>query len=47
MYAMVSTRPDLSHVVSVLSRYMSNPGLKHWLALKNVVAYVDSIVDVG
>ena len=29
MYAMVCTRPDLSHVVSVVSRYMHNPGKDH------------------
>ena len=26
MYAMVCTRPDVSHTVSVVSRNMSNPG---------------------
>ena len=25
MYAMVSTRPDISHAVSVVNRYMENP----------------------
>jgi hypothetical protein len=29
MYAMVSTRPDISHVVGVVSRYMENPGKAH------------------
>jgi len=29
MYAMVCTRPDLSDVVSVVSRYMHNPGKDH------------------
>jgi hypothetical protein len=26
MYAMVCTRPDIAHVVGVVSRYMNNPG---------------------
>eukprot|EP00253_Pinus_taeda_P025015 PITA_25015 len=26
MYAMVSTRPDISHAVGVVSRFMANPG---------------------
>jgi ATP-binding cassette subfamily B (MDR/TAP) protein 1 len=26
MYAMVVSRPDLSHALSVVSRYMANPG---------------------
>ena len=29
MYAMVCTRPDLSHAVSMVSRYMHNPGKEH------------------
>lgn len=29
MYAMLCTRPDLAFAISVLSRYMSNPGEKH------------------
>ena len=34
MYAMVCTRPDLAHAVSVVSRFMSNPGKNHWEAVK-------------
>jgi ATP-binding cassette subfamily B (MDR/TAP) protein 1 len=30
MYSMVCSRPDLSHVFSVVSRYMGNPRKKHW-----------------
>ncbi|KAH9786526.1 hypothetical protein KPL71_010287 [Citrus sinensis] len=30
MYAMVLTRPDISHAVSVVSRYMASPGKEHW-----------------
>ena len=29
MYAMVCTRPDLLHVVSIVSRYMHNPNKEH------------------
>ena len=29
MYAMVCTRPDLSYVVSLLSRFMGNPSKVH------------------
>ncbi|KAH9728537.1 hypothetical protein KPL70_009073 [Citrus sinensis] len=32
MYAMVLTRPDLSYAVSLVSRFMSNPGKEHWRA---------------
>lgn len=34
MYAMVCTRPDLSHALSVVRRYMHNPGKDHWEAVK-------------
>jgi hypothetical protein len=29
MYVMICTRPEISHVVGVLSRYMSTPGKEH------------------
>ena len=34
MYAMVSTRPDISHAIRVVSRFMENPGEEHWQELK-------------
>ena len=30
MYAMVCIRPDISHVVGVVSRYMNNLGKENW-----------------
>lgn len=29
MYAMISIRPDLTYAMSLLSRFMSNPGIEH------------------
>uniref|UniRef100_A0A3Q7JMW7 Reverse transcriptase Ty1/copia-type domain-containing protein n=1 Tax=Solanum lycopersicum TaxID=4081 RepID=A0A3Q7JMW7_SOLLC len=40
MYAMVCTRPDLAHAVSVVSRFMGQPGKEHWQCL--VTGYSDS-----
>jgi hypothetical protein len=40
MYAMVSTRPDISHAVGVVSRYIANPGKGHWEAVKWVLRYL-------
>ena len=37
MYAMVCTRPDLSQVVSMISRYMHDPSRGHWEAIKQVL----------
>nr|GEY57625.1 retrovirus-related Pol polyprotein from transposon TNT 1-94 [Tanacetum cinerariifolium] len=33
MYDMVCTRPDIVYAVGVISRFMSNPGRKHWEAV--------------
>jgi hypothetical protein len=30
MYAMVCSHPDLSHALSVVSRFMANPGKERW-----------------
>jgi len=47
MYAMVCTRPDLSHAISVVNRYMHNPGKDHWEAVKRILRYVKSTVNKG
>ncbi|WVZ79655.1 hypothetical protein U9M48_027210 [Paspalum notatum var. saurae] len=40
MYAMVCSRPDLSHALSVVSRYMANPGKEHWRAVQWIFIYL-------
>ena len=47
MYAMVCTRPDIAHVVSVVSRFMENPGKEHWQAVKRIFRYLRGTSDVG
>ncbi|PSS08126.1 Endonuclease [Actinidia chinensis var. chinensis] len=47
MYAMVCTRPDISHAVSMVSRYMHNPGKVHWQAVKWILRYIHGTVNVG
>ncbi|KAH9688249.1 Integrase catalytic domain-containing protein [Citrus sinensis] len=47
MYAMVCTMPDISQAVSMVSRYMHNPGKNHWLAVKWILQYLYGTVDVG
>ena len=34
MYAIVCTRPDFAHAVSVVSKYMANSGKQHWDAVQ-------------
>ncbi|KAK8943107.1 hypothetical protein KSP39_PZI009681 [Platanthera zijinensis] len=40
MYAMVCTRLDLSYVVGVVSRFLSNPDKEHWAAVKWILIYL-------
>ena len=40
MYAMISTRPNVSYALSVTSRYQSDPGESHWTAVKNILKYL-------
>ena len=40
MYCMVCTRPDIAHVVSTVSRFLSNPGKEHWEAVKWIFKYL-------
>lgn len=40
MYLMVCTRPDLAHVVSLVSKFMSNPKKPHWDVLEWILRYV-------
>nr|GEV94323.1 retrotransposon protein, putative, Ty1-copia subclass [Tanacetum cinerariifolium] len=47
MYAMVCTRPDLAHAVSVVSRYMHNPGKMHWEAVKCILRYLKGTSNIG
>ena len=40
MYVMVCTRPDIAHVVGVVSRYMNNPGKEHWKEVHWILRYL-------
>ncbi|GJV16790.1 retrovirus-related pol polyprotein from transposon TNT 1-94 [Tanacetum coccineum] len=40
MYVMVCTRPNIAHVVGVVSIFMSNPGREHWEAVKWLLRYL-------
>ena len=45
MYAQVCTRPDIAFIVGVLGRYLSNPGMDHWKAVKRVMRYLQRTKD--
>jgi hypothetical protein len=40
MYAMVCSRPDLSHAMSIVSIYMANPGREHWKVVQWILRYL-------
>lgn len=47
LYGAIATRPDISYPVGQLSRYVENPGLKHWNALRRVFAYLKATRNLG
>ncbi|KAL7278428.1 hypothetical protein ACG7TL_007425 [Trametes sanguinea] len=47
MYLAVATRPDLSHPVQLLSRFMGNPSYAQWKGLKRVLRYIKGTLDYG
>jgi hypothetical protein len=47
MYAMVCTRPDIAHAVSVVSRFMSKPGKEHWKAVQWILEYLRGTSKYG
>jgi len=45
MYVMVSTRPNISHVIGVVSKFMENPDEEYWRAVKWVLQYLRGTSD--
>ena len=46
MWLAIATRPDILYAVGVLCRCNSNPGIAHWKAVKHLMQYVKSTIDV-
>ena len=47
IYAAVSTRPDLSISIGILSQFMANPSKEHWSGVKRVLRYVKGTMNMG
>ena len=47
MYVMVCARPNLSQAVSIVSRYMHDPGRGYWEAVKRILWYIKGIINAG
>ena len=46
-YLAQTTRPDLSHAVSMIARHCANPGVFQWHALREILRYLAGTVDYG
>ncbi|CAL8169107.1 unnamed protein product [Prunus armeniaca] len=40
MYAMICTRPDITHAVGIVSKFLSKPGREHWNTVKWILRYL-------
>ena len=40
MYLSIATRPDISYVCALVSRFCESPGRAHWLAVKRIFRYL-------
>ena len=47
MYLTSAVKPDISFAVSKLSRFMSNLGDDHWLALERHLHYLKGTMSYG
>ena len=47
MFAMMCIRPDIAHVVEVVSKFMSKPGKQHWEAVKWILRYLKGSSDTS
>ena len=47
MYVMVCAMPNLAHVVSTVSKYMTNPGREHWNVMKWILRYLNGTARYG
>ena len=47
MYAMVCTRPNLAQGVSVVSKFLANPGKQYWSAVKGIFIYLRGTTNYG
>jgi len=47
MYVMVCTRPNISHAVGVLSKYMLKLGKENWTIIKRVFRYLCGTIGYG
>jgi hypothetical protein len=42
-----NTRPDITHAVGMVSRYMEGPTAAHWVAVKQILRYISGTMGYG
>jgi hypothetical protein len=47
LYASIRTRPDISSAVQAVAKFSSNPGKKHWTAVKRIFRYLKGTSSLG
>lgn len=47
MFIMLCTRPDICFAVCTLSKYLSDPAYKHWIAVKRLLRYLKGSSNFG
>ena len=47
IYASISTRPDITHAVNMVSRYMQKPGNIHINVAKRILKYLKGTNNYG
>jgi hypothetical protein len=47
MYRMVYSRPNIAYAVNIMSRFVANPDIVHWQALKRVLRYLNGSLKGG
>ena len=44
---LIVTRPDIAHLVSIVSQYMSSPTVNHWVAVEQILCYLKGVLRRG
>jgi transposase InsO family protein len=47
IYLVTGTRPDLAVAVGIVSKYLENPGPRHWGAVKRIFRYLKGTIDLS
>ena len=48
MYLACASRPDISHAVGEVARFVSNPGMDHWKAVVKICQYlIGTVIWIG